>query len=218
MAGTMTPQGSTPVPDPTELTDKAIAKAVVLLTQYIDGQITRVETRLDGSDKATTLRLQEIDGIPSRIDEKVNAALDLTNEKFSGVQQQFNLNALALAAALAGQEKAVQTALLAQQQAAAKQDESNQKAIDKSETATEKTITTNLTLTRATTDALAKGLDEVKTRVTAIESGKNGANEQRTEARQSNAAVYAAIGFGISIIVFLILIVGLIIEAQKSSV
>jgi hypothetical protein len=43
--------GSRPVPDPTELTDRAIARLERSLTIYVDGKVTSLEARLNGLDR-----------------------------------------------------------------------------------------------------------------------------------------------------------------------
>lgn len=206
MAEISTPRGSTPVPDPTELTDRAIAKAITAMRDYIDGQLATRDERLRGIDVATGLRLREIDTIPSQITGAIEAVVALSTQKFDAIQTQFRerdtrseresqLNKIALDAAFSASKEAVAAALTAQKEAAARQDEANAKAIDKSERATAETIKTNLELTRSTTDALTKTLDELKIAVSRIESAKLGATENRT-------GLYATVGIIISIIVF----------------
>jgi hypothetical protein len=204
--------GSTPIPDPTVLSTQAIAKAVESLTMYIDGQLSIRDERMRGIDTATTLRLKELDTMPGWVDEKVAHLQALMDGQFTAVQQQFNLNKLALDAALQASKEAVAAALAAQVSAAAKQDEANQKAIDKSELATAKTISVNQELATARLDALVKGLDEVKSRTTIIESMKNGAQQDRSGLYGGIAAI-AAIG---SIIVVIIAIAAVLIESAPA--
>jgi len=194
--------GSRPVPDPTELTDKAIAKAVSSLTQYIEGKVEVLETRIDGIDKATTLRIDGMKGISPEIDTKVDHLQELHNEKFTSIATQFKERDTRSERESRDNKVAVDAAFAAQKEAAAKQDEANAKAIDKSEKATAETIKTNQELSRSTTDSLTKSLDEVKIAVSRIESQKVGATETRQTNTENRGALYATIGLIITIVLF----------------
>ncbi len=111
---------------------------------------------------------------------------------------------------------AVDAAFAAQKEAAAKQDEGNAKAIDKSERATAETIKTNQDLNKATTDGMSKSLDEVKERLTRIESAKVGATETRQTSAENRSGLYATIGVVISITLFGLAIIGFLV-AQVTS-
>ena len=204
-------QGSRPVPDPTELTDKAIAKLKDQMTEYIDGQLGIRDERLAGIDEATKLRLNSIIDIPHQIDEKVGRLADVMMEKFDSIQTQFKERDVRAERESRDNKVAVDAAFAAQKEAATKQDEANAKAIDKSERATAETIKTNQELNKATTDGLTKSVDEVKLEVRGITATKLGAAESKTEGRQSNAAVYAAIGLGITILLALLTVLGFIL-------
>lgn len=175
-----TPRGSTPVPDPTELTDKAIAKLKEQLEQFIQGKITNLETRLDGMDTATDLNKAATDKIPCLISEKVKASHDFLTEKISGLKELTlslvqGINTLKeekfkeLHERLTMVEKhrveakqddasALTAALSAAKEAVSEQNKSNALAITKSETSTMKTLdginATILTATRALDDKI----------------------------------------------------------------
>jgi tetrahydromethanopterin S-methyltransferase subunit G len=208
--------GSAPIPDPTVLTDAAIAKAVVLMTQYVDGKVDVTAAKLAAMEQATLLRLERIDGIPERIDEKVNAVHSLTETRLTAIEKlserESALNKDALIAAFNASKEAVAAALTAQKESAAVAERTNQAAIDKSERATSETIKTNLELTRATTDAITKTLDEVKTRVTTIESMTLGQQGQRTETRQSSGALWGAVAGVTGLIAFIVAMAILLID------
>ncbi len=201
---------TTPRPDPTELTDAAIARLEKSLTQYIDGEVKVLTTRLEGIDEATKLRLTGVTDIPTQIDEKVGRLADLTTEKFASVEKRFQERDTRSENEKRDSKVAVDAAFAAQKEASAKQDEGNTKAIDKSERATAETIKTNQDLNAAKTDGLTKGLDEVKDRLTRVESIKLGATEQRQVATESRTALYATIGVAISVVLFGIAIIGFI--------
>ena len=193
--------GSRPVPDPTALTDAAIAKAIEAMRDYVDGQLAVRDERLNGIDTATSLRLATIDHIPARIDEKVATLAGLTVERFAGVDTRFLERDTRSERESRDNKVAVDAAFAAQKEAAAKQDEANAKAIDKSEKATAETIKTNQELSSSKTDALTKGLDEVKIAISRIESIKTGATESRT-------GLYAAIGVAATLVFLAIAVIG----------
>lgn len=181
--------GSRPVPDPTFLTDKAIARLEKSLTEYVDSQLEIRDERLRGIDEATKLRLPGVDAISSQINEKVGRLKDVHDEKFHSIGTQFTERDTRSERESTDNKVAVDAAFAAQKEAAAKQDEANAKAIDKSEKATAETIKTNQELSRAVTDGLTKDVDGLKLAVNAIQSTKVGAVESRTDSRASNTMV-----------------------------
>jgi hypothetical protein len=210
--------GSRPVPDPTVLTDAAIAKAVVLLTQYIDGKVSKIETRLDGSDLATDLRLRTIDNVPDLIGKDVSHLELLHDEKFRSVDQRFVERDIRAEREARDNKVAVDAAFAAQKEAASKTDDSNQKAIDKSEAATAEKITKLNELFSTTIDGLGDKIDDVKDRINRIESAASGRIEQRTEHTQDRSATYATIGLIITSIIAAIAIIGFIVaEAGRAT-
>jgi hypothetical protein len=78
------PRGSTPVPDPTQLTDAAIAKLKEQLESYIDGQVQNINTRITGAVNLTDERFQAAEKL--RLEQKkdtkdaVDAALSAAKE------------------------------------------------------------------------------------------------------------------------------------------
>jgi cation transport regulator ChaB len=195
--------GSRPVPDPTELTDRAIARLRAEMTQYVDGQLAIRDERLKGIDEATRLRLSGIEGVPDQIRQAVTSLELLHDEKFNSIQTQFTERDTRSERESRDNKVAVDAAFAAQKEAAAKQDEANAKAIDKSERATAETIKTNQELNKATTDGLTKSVDEVKLAVASILATKTGATESRTETRaattDNRSLVFSVLGVGILI-------------------
>lgn len=219
--------GSRPVPDPTELTDRAIARLEKSLTERFDGELAVRDERLNGIDKATTLRLEQVDQWlgtqPTVIEKEVGAFGHVHDVKFDGIQTQFRerdaradresqLNKIALDAAFSASKEAVAAAFAAQKEDANRRDEANGKAIDKSEKATAETIKTNQELNKSTTDALTKSLDEVKLAVSRIESNKVGGQEQK----QSGISTLGIIATVISIVIGFVTIGGFIIVIAAS--
>jgi len=209
-------RGSRPVPDPTELTDRAIARLSASLIQYIDGKFEVIEERLRGIDTATSLRLDQVTlihaDIAADIDRAIVAHDQVDAEKFRAIAQQFAERDTRSERESRDNKVAVDAAFAAQKEAAAKQDEANAKAIDKSERATAETIKTNQDLTRAATDTLTKDVDALKNAVTRIESTKVGVNEQRQTGTDNRTALYATVGLVITVVLFGITLVGLVVS------
>ena len=183
----MTETESKPNPDPTVATNDAVERAILAVRDYVDGQLQVRDERLTGIDRATELRLTGIIDIPHQIQAAVEHLANLVDERFSSIQTQFLERDTRSERESRDNKVAVDAAFAAQKEAAAKQDEANAKAIDKSEKATTETIKTNQELSRATTDALTKSLDEVKLAVSRIESTKLGAS-------QSSSALIGVVG------------------------
>jgi len=201
-----TTRGSRPVPDPTELTDRALARLERTLILYVDGKFEVVDERLRGIDTATGLRLSQVtrthDSILEDIDRAVGSRASVVEERFRAIEGQFKERDTRSERESRDNKVAVDAAFAAQKEAAAKQDEANAKAIDKSERATAETIKTNQELSRQAIENLTKDVDSLKIAVSRIDSTKVGNTESRT-------AVYAAIGIGITIVLFIITLIGL---------
>ena len=179
--------GSRPVPDPTLLTDQAIAKAIAAQRDWIQGQLDVRDERLGGIDEATKLRLGAFDDIPSRIDEKVKTIADLTTERFVAAERQ-----------RVEQKKdtkdAVDAALSAAKEAVKEQTTASERSIAKSEAATRDQSKQQQETFITTTGALGDKIDDLKERVGRIESTKVGAIEQRQVVTENRTALYATIG------------------------
>ena len=181
--------GSTPIPDPTVLSTAAIAAAVESLMQYIDGQLAVRDQRMDGMDTAGTLRLTVANSRVDQVADKVESHIAVAEERFKAVDGRF-----------IDRDVAVRAALAAQKELNTQQEASNVKAIDKAEAATTETIRTHHALTQAEIEALSKSLDELKSRVTVIESVKLGGREDRSGLYAGIAIVAILISAGLGIV------------------
>lgn len=175
--------GSTPVPDPTVLTNQAVAQAtdtlrrellaaVSLLEAKLTGQHDVVQTRLAGMDEAIRLVQAWRDRLPGEIATSVAQLEAVGTQRFRTIDQRFQgldeaLLALKEGIALQFKERdtrseresrdnkvAVDAAFAAQKEAASEQNKSNTLAIDKSEKATAETLNKQADLFKSTTDAL----------------------------------------------------------------
>ena len=192
-------------------------KALRAEREYIESQIgalrDTLEQRLGAMDIATRVLASSVEKFPTDVDRAVASGReilageiqrvgDVTQEKFAAVDALFASNALALAAALAAQEKAV-----------AAQNDSNTLAISKSESSTKETIAANLATARTGLESLTSTVTDIKERVVRIESLGVGARQQsvvehegRTDQRLNMGQVIAALGF-LAAVVTLILYV-----------
>ena len=195
---------SRPVPDPTELTSRALTRIEKTIHDYIDAQVSIRDERLRGIDAATQLRLDTINHIPGRIDEKVATLSALTDERIRSIGVQFVERDTRAEREARDNKVAVDAAFAAQKEAAAKQDEGNQKAIDKSEIATAEKIEKLAELFRTTVGGLSDKIEDVKDRVGRIESTKVGATENRT-------GLYAMLGIIASLLLVGVAIVGIVV-------
>jgi hypothetical protein len=208
-----TPRGSTPVPDPTELTDKAIAKLKEQLEQFIEGKVALLTTRLGAMDTATKLNKEQMDKIPSLITERIHATeevqrgqFETVEEKFRSIGTQFKERDIRAEREARDNKVAVDAAFAAQKEAAAKQDEANAKAIEKSERATAETIKTNQELSLSKIDALTNQMTDLKGRLDRGEGVKAQAVENKGQQNWQTSAVIAGVSLLISLGVLIVLV------------
>jgi hypothetical protein len=114
---------------------------------------------------------------------------DVSQEKFAAVDALFASNALALAAALAAQEKAV-----------AAQNDSNTLAISKSESSTKETIAANAAQAQTGLTSLSDQVTDLKERVVRIESTGVGVSSARTERRLDIGQVVAVVAVIVAVL------------------
>ena len=184
-----------------------------------------IEQRLADLDKAREIAARHIDAIPAQIRDhrdrvcrdfhsqlasereyilgQIANALaetrrtgDVAQEKFAAVDALFASNALALAAALAAQEKAV-----------AAQNDSNTLAIRKSEDSAKETTAANLLTAQSGLSSLANQVSDIKDRVVRIESTGVGVAGQRTDQRASIGTVIAAVATLVAVVSFILLVI-----------
>ena len=213
-----------PVPDPTTLTTQALEREVsnvkesinvfkeqldrrhIADREWVKAQLDVIETRLNGIDTATDLRLRGIIEIPDQIDEKVANLGAIVEEKFHSIDGQFRERDTRSERESRDNKVAVDAAFAAQKEAASEQNKSNTLAISKSEVATQETINKLSELFRTTTDALGANISDLKDRVNRMESIRQGGTEARA-GLSSGAGAIAAVG---TIILAAIVIIGFV--------
>lgn len=207
--------GSRPIPDPTVLTTDAVNQAIAVARDYTDGQIAILVQRIHGMDIANQLLNEEVNRVPSKLSQAVENIEKVMDERFASIATQFKERDIRAEREARDNKVAVDAAFAAQKEAAAKQDEANAKAIDKSERATSETIKTNQELTKSTTDALVKGLDEAKLAITRLETSKVNATESRDDHRASTGAMTAYVFGAIASVVAIVSLVLAIYVASQ---
>jgi len=214
---------TTPVPDPTILTTEALARGLSAERDYVDGQISILEQRLDAIDKATELLNETVNRVPTDVQQAVGNLRELVEEQLKSVQTQFRERDTRQERESRDNKLAVDAAFAAQEKQAAAQNKSNAEAQTKSEAAIKESIDKQSELFQTTTKAITDKVDDLKdttardlaaaassradlsTRITALEQQKVGAGESRT-------GLYAALAaFGV--IVTIIVVVATIIAS-----
>jgi len=190
--------GSTPIPDPTALTTAALNREIYALREIlemrIDGQQKVFEARLAGMDKAIELLQNIADRLPVSMDSKVANLRLLHEEKFLSIQTQFVERDTRSERESKDNKVAVDAALQAAKEAVGKQQESGDKAIAKSEAATIKQIDQINTSIGASNKTLDDKIDDVKERITRLESEDRGHQTAVTTQQTSNMNLVSVIG------------------------
>lgn len=137
--------GTTPIPDPTELTSRAVdaldKKLTTLFETKLEGELSVLMQRLDGIDRATELARTNL---PVVVDEQVKHLKELLLEKFDSVQTQFRErdvrteresrdNTVKVDAAFAAQKDSAAASLATILAAIAENKDTNEKSVGKLE-------------------------------------------------------------------------------------
>ena len=190
-------RGSVPTPDPTVLTTEQLERAISglrdLLRTEMAGHRQVLETRLDDMDKAKDLLRVAIGKIPEEVDKNVVNLRTLHDEKFRSIQTQFAERDVRTEQSAKDSKVAVDAALQAAKEAVGEQNKSSSLAIAKSETATTKQIDQLGVLITATTKTTDDKIDDLKGRLTTIESRNNGMTEQKTDTKGQMSLIISAI-------------------------
>lgn len=219
-------EGSTPNPDPTDLTREALLREIAALKALIDQRISATENLFDtkiqlgreGGMGLKELFTSEFGAVKEMLDAKIlamNQAIELMqelrNEKFNTVQTQFDLIERQRVENKADTKAAVDAALAAAKEAVKEQTTASDRAITKSETATSEQLKQmNVTFTTAI-QGINQPISDLRDRVISLESMRIGGSEQRSDTRATSSDARANIGVYIALatVVVSILIVAL---------
>ena len=198
-----------PNPDPTIATNEAVERAMKSERDYVDGEVKVLVERLNGIDTATNLRLTQFENLPALMDEKVTHLEELTIEKFNSVNSRFSERDDRTKAEGVANEVKVNAAFAAQEKVAVQYNLASQASIDKSEKNTYELIKQNQETTKVALQSLVDQIGDLKDRITKMESMRLGGKETGDTWKW-------AIGFGISLMLASITIVGFIVAFKKN--
>jgi hypothetical protein len=150
---------SRPIPDPTERTLDQSRREISMLRELL-------ESRMGGAESSAQLLREFNTAIAAHLRVEISALKELEEEKFKGINGQFAQRDVALSAALQ-----------AQKEAAAAQQVANSEAIQKSEAATKKQMDQTGETVKTVEKTMGDKIDDLKDRVSAIESFKKGGSE-----------------------------------------
>ncbi len=169
-----------PRPDPTVLTTQQLLREIATSREIVEtrvgGEVGKVETRLNGMDKAIELLQNTTDKFPDHVVQAVARLQELHAEKFKSIETQFIERDTRTEQTSRDSKVAVDAALKAQQEAFSEQNKSSALAISKSETATTKQIDQIGITMASNTKAMDDKIDDLKERITSIESSKVGSS------------------------------------------
>lgn len=230
------PRGSTPVPDPTELTDKAIAKAIAALSAEHDGFKVLVDQRFEMAQARESEgfrniglqfvllnreRLEQFASLKELMESQLSAMQTLVNEKFESAERQRVEQKL-------DTKQAVDAALSAAKEAVREQTTASERSIAKSEAATTKQLEQQQQTTSVAVDGLRRSLDELKERlgdevrtlraaITDVASTANASVQQKVGAKEDRSTLYAGVGISITILLAALTIIGFIIARSGAA-
>lgn len=187
-------QDTRPVPDPTVLTTEASNRLEMMMRNLIRTEI---------------LHQNEL------FTEKINGSISSFNEKLARIESRFDMLDNRTAEQKKDTKDALDAALAAQKEAVASQTASSEKSITKSETATIERIKAVETLLSASTRASDDKIDDLKSRIVAIEAVKLGNVEAATSSRDAGTDTRAILTSVLGVVIVLIAMASLAIALLK---
>jgi hypothetical protein len=169
---------SRPIPDPTILTTEALMREVRTLRELVEQRIEALA------------HVQE--EIINRVEAQVEGHLRLDDERFMGIDQQFQLVEQQRIEQKADTKAAVDAALTAQKEAGASQTTASEQAITKLETASTRQLEQLTHTFNTEVGAIRREIGDFKDRITVIEALKLGAKEQQ-EGLSTSAGIAIAV-------------------------
>ena len=195
-----------PNPDPSVLTNDAIVGAVKAERDYVDGRVDVIETRLDASDEAVKVLSDNVNRVPTSLQEAIANFGALMKEKFKSIDRRLQAAERMRVEQKQDSKTGLDAALAAQKEAATTQDVNNQKAIDKSERATAEIIKNNQESNKQAIETLTKSVDELKLEVGKISASKEGGQEV-VQTNRANVAIGVSVILAVAAIITVVILV-----------
>jgi len=203
--------GSTPVPDPTTLTNELVSKANAALREVldakIDGNAALVKGQFEAADKAIKLLEKWRDDLPGimrsevghlrdLLEQKIDKLGDVTDQQFRGVQTQFVERDKRTEQLSIADKTAIAAALQAQKEAAGATNESNSVALAKMENNFAKLIEQTQNLLQAVSRNTDDKINDVKSRLDKGEGRSSVADPSTIEVLRQLSATVAELKTG----------------------
>jgi len=191
--------------DPIALaTEQGVARAKAE-RDYVDGQVRVLEERIAAMDVATRLLNETVNRVPTDLQtamKNMNEVFDIrltSLKELAAIREEYRLELKAdaekaLTTAMTAAEKAVQAALAAAEKARDQQTIASQLATDKSELRLIDALSQQQETFTVAIANVVEGLNEAKTGLSDIRSEERGG-------KANQAAMYALVGFLISVLV-----------------
>jgi DNA repair exonuclease SbcCD ATPase subunit len=160
---------------------------------------------IDPTTLTTQALTREIAALKELTEQRIEGLENLCREKFKAMHQTFKMVERQRIEQKQDTQMAVNAALKAQQDAVHEQTEASEKAINKSESSTNDSLKQLAGNFSTEITSLRREINEVKDRVTSIESQKIGAKEDRT-------GLYAAIGIVGTLLAIIVLVSNIIFK------
>jgi hypothetical protein len=167
--------------------------------------------RIDDIDRATEVLNEQVNRVPTDVQQAVGHLKELVDEKFASVAKQFLERDTRSERESRDNKVAVDAAFAAQKEAASEQNKSNTLAIDKSEKATAETLAKQADLFKSTTDAQLGQITDLKERLSRIESALTGRSQQKDDARKDSTLTLAVVGLIATLVLVVIAVAGFIV-------
>lgn len=192
-----------PIPDPTLLTTQQLLREVAavreLLTSIIKALEDKLETRIDGMDRALDLIQSKADKVPSEVDMKVGNLEKLHETRFTAISERFDERDRRFAQAEHAAEQSVDKALQAAERALSIQTNAFEKAVGKSEESVNKRIEQLNELLNEKTNALDNKIGTNKERLDRLEGSSHGSSATWSVLAGAIAVIGTLVGIGVAV-------------------
>jgi hypothetical protein len=192
------------VTDPSALTTQQLFREIGTAREIgetlIYGINQNITTRIDGMDKAIELLQTSTDRTPNMVSASIERLQELHEEKFESIATQFRERDTRTEQTSRDSKVAVDAALQAAKEAVGEQNKSNALAIAKSEATFTKQIDQIGVLISTMQKGIDDKIDDIKTRLQAIESRKQGEGETRRDMGDMMGYLIGGVGMIVAIV------------------